>query len=262
MSRCRSLFLGLAVAVSAALLVPAETPRAEAAGDDANQILKSMSDYLATQKAISAAFDSALEVMTPQGEKIQFNSSGTLLLQRPNEIRLTRTGGYADVELLLDGKTATLYGKNLNSYVQLDGVSSVDQLIDTLRDRGMSIPGADLLLGNVYETLSADVIEAKHIGLGVINGVECEHLAFRNKDIDWQLWVQVGAKPIPCKYVITSKAVGMAPQYTLVIKDWKTEVQVDQTAFAFKPAEAAKEVEPSELATLDELPPSAPEKGQ
>ena len=80
-----------------------------------------MSDYLATQKTISAAFDSALEVMTPQGEKIQFNSSGTLLLQRPNEIRLTRTGGYADVELLLDGKTATLYGKNLNSYVQLDG---------------------------------------------------------------------------------------------------------------------------------------------
>jgi len=262
MSRWRGLLLGLAVAISAALLVPAETPRAEAAGDDANQILKSMSDYLATQKAISAAFDSALEVMTPQGEKIQFNSSGTLLLQRPNEIRLTRTGGYADVELLLDGKTATLYGKNLNSYVQLDGVSSVDQLIDTLRDRGMSIPGADLLLGNVYETLSADVIEAKHIGLGVINGVECEHLAFRNKDIDWQLWVQVGAKPIPCKYVITSKAVGMAPQYTLVIKDWKTEVQVDQTAFAFKPAEGAKKVEPSELATLDELPPSAPEKGQ
>ena len=152
MSRWRGLFLGLAVAISAALLVPAETPRAEAAGDDADQILKSMSDYLATQKAISAAFDSALEVMTPQGEKIQFNSSGTLLLQRPNEIRLTRTGGYADVELLLDGNTATLYGKNLNSYVQLDGVSSVDQLIDTLRDRGMSIPGADLLLGNVYET--------------------------------------------------------------------------------------------------------------
>jgi hypothetical protein len=260
MSRLRRTFLGLAFAISAALIVLAGIPRSRA--DDASQILKAMSDYLASQKTISSAFDSTLEAMTPQGEKIQFNSSGTLLLQRPNEIRLTRTGGYADVELLLDGKTATLYGKNLNSYVQLDGISSVDQLIDTLRDRGMTIPGADLLLGNVYETLSADVIEAKHIGLGVINGVECEHLAFRNQDIDWQLWVQVGAKPIPCKYVITSKAVGMAPQYTLVIRDWKTDVPVDQTAFAFKPAEGAKKVEPNELATLDELPPSAPAKGQ
>ena len=210
MSRWRGLFLGLAFALCATLMVLAGSPRSQAAGDDANQILKAMSNYLTAQKTISAEFDSALEVMTPQGEKIQFNSSGALLLQRPNEIRLTRTGGYADVELLLDGKAATLYGKNLNSYVQLDGVSSVDQLIDTLRDRGMSIPGADLLLGNVYETLSADVIEAKHIGLGVINGVECEHLAFRNRDIDWQLWVQVGAKPIPCKYVITSKTLAGA----------------------------------------------------
>jgi hypothetical protein len=108
-------------------------PQAWAAGDDALQVLKAMSDYLASQKTISAAFDSSLEVMTPQGEKIQFNSSGTLLLQRPNEIRLTRTGGYADVELLLDGKTATLYGKNLNSYVQLDGISSVDQRLGKSR---------------------------------------------------------------------------------------------------------------------------------
>jgi hypothetical protein len=54
----------------------------------------------------------------------------------------------------------------------------------------------------------------------------------------------------------------MAPQYTLVIRDWKTDVPVDETAFAFKPAEGAKKVEPNELATLDELPPGVPAKGQ
>jgi hypothetical protein len=235
---------------------------ARAADDDALKILKAMSDYLASQKAISSDFDSTLEVMTPQGEKIQFNSSGTLLMKRPNEIRATRTGGYADVELLLDGKTATLYGKNLNIYGQMEGIGSIDQLIDALRDRGMSMPGADLLLGNVYDTLSGDVIEAKHIGRGVIGGVECEHLAFRNQDVDWQLWVQVGEKPIPCKYVITSKAVGMAPEYTLVIRDWKTDVPVDETAFAFKPPEGAKKVDQNALADLDELPQSTPAKGQ
>jgi hypothetical protein len=56
--------------------------------------------------------------------------------------------------------------------------------------------------------------------------------------------------------------VGMAPQYTLIIRNWKTDVPVDETAFAFKPAEGAKKVEPSALATLDELPPAAPAKGQ
>src|SRR5262245_56063436 len=99
MLRLRRTFFGLAFAISATLLVLAGIPRSQAAGDDASQILKAMSDYLTAQKTISAAFDSTLEAMTPQGEKIQFNSSGTLLLQRPNEMRLTRTGGYADVEL-------------------------------------------------------------------------------------------------------------------------------------------------------------------
>jgi len=241
------------------VLIP---PQTRAADDDALEILKTTSDYLASQKSISSAFDSALEVMTPQGEKIQFNSSGTLLLHRPNEIRATRTGGYADVQLLLDGKTATLYGKNLNSYVQLDGISSVNQLIDVLRERGMSMPGADLLLGDLYGTLSADILEAKHIGRGVIEGNECEHLAFRNQDTDWQLWVRVGDNPIPCKYVITSKAVGMAPQYTLIIRDWKTDVPVEKTAFAFTPPEGAKKVDTDALSSLDELPPSSPAKGQ
>jgi len=126
----------------------------------------------------------------------------------------------------------------------------------------MALPGADLLLGNVHDTLMADVIDAKHIGRGVIGGVECEHLAFRNQDIDWQLWVEVGANPIPRKLVITSKAVGGAPQYTLVIKDWKTNVPVEEATFAFKAPEGAKKLELDALANLDELPPSAPAKGQ
>jgi hypothetical protein len=138
-------------------------PQAQAAGDDAGQILKAMSDYLAAQKIISLTFDSDIEVITPDLEKIQFTNSGTLLLHRPNEIRVTRTGGYADVELFFDGKALTVVGKNINSYTQLDAPGSVDQLIDTLRGRGMAPPGADLLLGNVHDTLSATSINHYHL---------------------------------------------------------------------------------------------------
>jgi len=108
----------------------------------------------------------------------------------------------------------------------------------------------------------ADVIDAKHIGRGVVDGIECEHLAFRNEDTDWQLWVEVGDNPIPRKFVITSKSVAAAPQYTLVIKDWKTDVQADAATFTFKPPAGATEVGLDALANLDEIPPSTPAKGQ
>jgi hypothetical protein len=250
-----ALTLGLAACLGLAAGALAPAPQALAQEDDAGKILKAMSDHLAGQKTISATFDSGIEVITSGLQKIQFNSSGQFLLARPDRIRISRTGGYADVELIFDGKKATVLGKNLNVFTKLDAPGTVDQLIDRLRADYVEMPGADLLMSNVHEALMQDVIEAKHIGRGIINGVECEHLAFRNPDVDWQLWVETGANPVPRKYVITSKAVTGAPQYVLTIREWKTGVPVKADAFAFKPPSGAKEVDVKALAKLDEVPP-------
>jgi Predicted periplasmic protein (DUF2092) len=102
---------------------------------DASKVLKAMSDYLTGQKTISMTFDSDIEVITSELQKAQFTSSGQVLLNRPDKLRATRTGGYADVELVFDGKTATVLGKHLNAFGQADAPGSVDQLIDHLRDR-------------------------------------------------------------------------------------------------------------------------------
>jgi hypothetical protein len=54
--------------------------------------------------------------------------------------------------------------------------------------------------------------------------------------------------------VITSKALAGAPQYTLRIKDWKTDVAVAADAFAFKPSGEAKKVAIESLRDIDEVP--------
>jgi hypothetical protein len=99
------------------------------------------------------------------------------------------------------------------------------------------------------------VIDAKDSGRGIIDGVECEHLAFRNGDTDWQTWIELGARPIPRKYVITNKAVAGAPQYTLRIKEWRSDAPAAD-AFAFKAPQDAKMVAAADL-HLDEVPPAS-----
>jgi hypothetical protein len=118
------------------------------------------------------------------------------------------------------------------------------------------MPGTDLLLTNTYDELMSNVVQAQHIGQGVVDGVECEHLAFRGPDIDWQIWIESGARPLPRKYVITSKAVTGAPQYTLRIRDWKTDGVADAEAFVFKPPAGVTKVdlEAAALAEFDEIP--------
>ena len=244
----------VAAGVALTMTLPLARSAGAASSDDAMALLHAMSDYIAGQRTISLTYDSDVEVITADVQKIQFTSSGQLQLSRPDKLRVTRTGGYADVVLTFDGKTVTLLGKDANSYTQVEAPGSVDQLVDRLRDEfSMAAPGADLVLSRVFEQLADGVIDAKHVGVGVIDGVECEHLAFRNTDTDWQIWIEIGARPIPHKYVITTKAVAAAPQYTLRIKEWKTDA-VGADAFTFKSPQGAKKVAMEGLGSVDEVP--------
>jgi hypothetical protein len=255
-TRLRALIHIFAVAASSAIVVTATSHGARA--DDSASLLKTMADYTAAQKSITATFDSDIEVITPELQKIQFASSGQLKMTRPDKLRVKRTGGYADVDLVYDGKTVSLYGNNAKAYVQADMAGTIDQLIDGIQAKtGGAMPGTDLLLSNSYDVLTSDVIEGHHIGQGVVDGVECEHLAFRGHDTDWQIWIQTGAQPIPRKYVITSKTLAGAPQYTLRIKEWKTDPITDADAFAFKAPEGATKVglDSGVMMEFDEIPP-------
>src|SRR5882672_381559 len=86
--------------LSAATLFVA--PHVQAQDDVARKILKTMSDYVTSQKTILITFDTDIEVVTPELQKIQFASSGEVLLSRPDKLRSTRTGGYADVQFVFD----------------------------------------------------------------------------------------------------------------------------------------------------------------
>jgi hypothetical protein len=244
-------------AATAAIAVLSVVATQSARADDPAKVLKAMSDYLAGQKSLSAKFDSDVEVVTPELQKIQFSSSGEMKMNRPDKLRIRRTGGYADVELFYDGKTVSLYGNNAKSYVQADVAGGTDKMIDTLAGQSsVGLPGADLLLTNSYDELMANVTQGSHIGQGVVDGVECEHLAFRGPETDWQIWIEAGAKPVPRKYVITSKTVTGAPQYTLRIRDWKTDANADAD-FTFKaPADATKvALDSMAMIEFDEIPP-------
>jgi hypothetical protein len=242
-------------AFALALTMTVSVAQSARADDDAVKILKGMSDYMASQKSINVNYDTDVEVITNDLQKIQFTSSGHLLMVRPDKLRVNRTGGYTDVELVFDGKTATVFDHDHNAYTEISSAGNVEQLVERMRDEfELPVPGADLLLATSFDRLMDGVIDAKHIGLGMVDGVECEHLAFRNLETDWQLWVEVGAHPVPHKYVITNKAVSGSPQYTLRITSMVTDGPIAPDAFVFKAPTGAKKAEMKEMHDIDEVP--------
>jgi hypothetical protein len=225
--------------------------------DEANakSLLKAMSDYLAAQKAISFDYDSNLEIVSTQQQKIALVSSGALTLNRPDKLHATRMGGFANLEMVFDGKTLSLLGKNANLYAQIDAPGTIDQLVDVLRDKyHRPVPAADLLMSDPYKELMPQVTDVKDLGSGVIHGIECDHLAFRTKEVDWQIWIAQGSRPYPCRYVITSKKVTGWPQYTLDIWAWKTGTEVASDGFKLVLPAGAKQLMPGQVPELKEIP--------
>ena len=225
-----------------------------AADRSPEDILKQSLAFLSAQNRISVRYSSDIEVVTPALEKVQFSGSGTLGMERPDKFRISRVGGFADVELISDGTSFTIHDRGEKRFAQIPVTGSLDQVIGRLRSEfHVDLPGADLLSPQGYEEMVTGVIESKHIGRGVVDGVECEHLAFRNVDTDWQIWIEPGDKPAPRKYVITSKTVAAAPQYTLRLGEWKfgSEATAD---FTFKPPSDASGVAITALTDLDEIP--------
>jgi hypothetical protein len=241
------------LAVAVAGIASISVARADQA--QARSLLKAMSDYLGAQKAISFDYDSNLEIVSTQQQKIGLASSGTLTLNRPDKVHVTRTGGFANVEMVFDGKTLTLLGKNANLYTQVDAPGTIDQLVDVLRDKyHRTVPAADLLMSDPYKELMPLVTDVKDLGSGVIHGIECDHLAFRTKEVDWQIWIAQGARPYPCRYVITSKKITGWPQYTLDITAWKAGSEVASDGFKLDVSADAKKLSADQVPDLDDIP--------
>lgn len=240
--------------IAVCLLASFSAP-ARAQSDEASRILASVTDYVAAQKFITATIDTDVEVLTTALQKIKFTNSGEVSLARPDKFRARRHGGYSDVEVVFDGAVASILARHENVYTQQKAPVSFEQLVAHLRNEvGVAIPGADLLLTDARTILMTDVIQLDHIGRGVINGVQCHHIAARGREIDWQMWVEIGAAPIPRKFVITSKTVTAAPQYTLRVNSWSTEPPKDPSVFVFKAPADSKLVEFRDMREFDEVP--------
>ncbi len=218
---------------------------AQPAGIDpqATAILKRSLDYLAGLKAFSVDTTSTIEVVLTSGQKIQFDNAAVASVQRPDKLVARRKGDLVNQAFYYDGKNLSLYNPDQKVYATVAAPNTLEAMIDFARDSlDILVPAGDLLYRNALELLTADVQSGFVVGKGVVGGVRCDHLAFRNADVDWQIWIQEGAKPLPRKYVITSTQVTGAPQFA-VLASWNTAPKFAEGTFVFAPAKGAQRID-------------------
>jgi hypothetical protein len=146
---------------------------------------------------------------------------------------------------IYDGKDFTVYSPKLGYYSTVKAPATNREVLKTIYDKfGIALPLEDLLRwgdGSNDDRIKA-LRSAYNVGPATIDGVETDHYAFREDDVDWEVWIQQGDQPFPRKLVIIDRNDPAKPTFISRLQ-WQLNPAFSDADFAFVPDANAKKIQ-------------------
>jgi len=226
--------------VPSALGKPAPPP--PAVDPDAVSALQKMGDFLRKQQMFSVQSRTTTDDVMKSGQKVQYGASIDMKIRRPDRMRLDISGDRRNEHIYYDGKNFTVFGERVNFFATFPAPGTLAELKDVLEKRGFDLPLADLFYFGAGNDMTASITRAARVGAANIEGFVCDHYAFRQKDVDWELWIEQGGRPLPRKMVITTTSEPSKPQHSMVM-NWDLGAKFDDELFTFVPPASAHQID-------------------
>lgn len=173
-------------------------------------------------------FDSVL----PSLIKLQYAARMEVAIKRPDRLAIDYQSDLGAKRIWDDGDTLTIFDPAHIAYASLAVPDSIDAMLaEVAEEKNLTIPLSGFDVSNPCQRIRRSVIHSKYIGINVAGGVECDHLAFTQKEADWQLWIERGKKPLPRKIVITYKNLSTQPQWEAIFTEWRFDQPLPASTF-------------------------------
>jgi hypothetical protein len=217
-------------------------PEAGEVEEDALKALKRMGAYLDTLKTFGITANTTIDVVTVDGQRLQLDGVTNYKVRRPNGFVIDLKSDIKNRTFIYDGKKFTVSAPELKYYATVDAPATNAATLDAIYDKyGIAMPLEDLFHWNGDKTREDKLLSGFVVGPATIDGVPTEHYAFREKDMDWQIWIQKGDKPLPKKLVIIDRTDPTGPTYVARL-NWVENPTYTPQDFAFTPASDAKPI--------------------
>jgi hypothetical protein len=232
-----------APATPAAPAAKPATPPAPAIDPQAIAALTRMGTFLRTLQKMAIKEQHMTDQVLESGQKIQVQGAAELKIQRPNRLRVDATSDDNSRQFVYDGKSFTIFAPRERYYSTVPAPATLSELVDLLTRRyDIELPLADLFYWGTEKNGVSDVRAAMNVGPSTVEGVLCDHFAFRQADTDWQVWIQRGAQPLPRKLVVTTTDEPAQPQH-VVLMTWDLSPRFEEREFQFVPPKDAHKIE-------------------
>lgn len=236
-----AILLALAAPLAAQEAATSRASDPQVVSPEAQAVLDRMTAYLRGLQSFSIETQASRDEVVAFGYKLQNNEHSDIVVQRPNKLRADISGDIRNRTIVYDGAKLTMYSPDDAAYVRAAAPDSLASLIDGLLEAGVEMPLVDVLYQATAGTLTEAVRSGILVGESNIEGVSSDHLAFRQANIDWQLWVEQGDRPLPRKILITTRHEVGDPQYQAILR-WNLKPNIGSSTFAFAPPNGTTEI--------------------
>jgi hypothetical protein len=220
----------------------AAEPPAASVDPAADALLRAACANLAEAKAFSFRAE-VWEDAIVDGHKVASTRTVEAQVRHPDRLQVEIRSAGDNRGFWYDGKTLTLLDRSRNLYGSVPVPETIDKVLDAANDQfGINLPLEDLIVNDPYASASAAIKEGAYFGKVTVLGTPCQHIAFSTDEVDWQLWIQDGPRPLIRKLIITYKQEDTAPQYTAIFSDWKLRGGLSDKIFVFTPPKAAAQI--------------------
>jgi hypothetical protein len=262
MSTCRRLIVFAALGLSvlacgrggAPAKVPAEPPPPPIETELApgsrlveprvQELVRQMSDRLAKVTTLAVVAEEVYDEVPADAPRQQLTGLRRVAMRRPDRLVGDASGDAVNRSFWYDGQTFSALDREQNVWASGQVPPTIDAALDWVFDQTETvIPMADFLYTDAYSRLMGKVERGVYLGIHEAAGVPCHHLAFEQATIDWQLWIDAGADPLPRKLVISYKTEDEVPQYMVTFRTWNLAAKVPDALFRFTPPERAQRVD-------------------
>ena len=223
------LFLGLTFLVMFAVPL-------NAAADDTTpnplELYRSLNGHLARVNTFSVHIEKQFDVVMTNGAKVLYSGALDLLVNREGGLHIDYGDDISAKETWYDGSTLTIMDHLENVYAQTPAAGRVNEMVVDVNERfGLELPLAPLLEYTKPDDFEAAVQGATYLGLHDAAGEPCHHALYRGANVDLQLWITTGDKPLLRKMVVTFWNIEGAPQQSLVFSDWILKPEINRQSF-------------------------------
>ncbi|MGI9244584.1 MAG: DUF2092 domain-containing protein [Verrucomicrobiales bacterium] len=211
-------------------------PKADAA-------LRAMSDQLGKAKQLTVKAKRTVVPELLENKAAIGDATIESAVHRPDKLKAVVTGTDKERQFFLGKDGSVIYSKENKFYARFPGKPTIDESFDSAQvEFGMYVPVQDLLSQNPYKDLIARAKSGKHVGVEAVAGEDCDHLAFTQEGIDWEIWI-AKSDQLPRKFVIDVKAIEGKSDFVVQDIEWNLDPGLKDGDFTFSPPEGSTEIE-------------------